>query len=97
MGGDSEYRELWKQSLSTEKHSAPSPVNQVVLRRDCAGRGGRQEPRSLSHMPTPSLTGSPAVEDSCPSEPKQLGKQLWQRGVEVCFTTSSGIKLEKLC
>lgn len=43
------------------------PVNQVVSRRGCAGPGGRQELRSLSPMPTPALTGSPDIEDSCPS------------------------------
>lgn len=86
VGGDSEYRELQQQFLGAEKHRACSPVNQVVSKRGRAGRGGRQEPRSLSHMPTPSLTGvtgSPDKEDSCPV-PGQIEKQLWQPGLEVC-------------
>lgn len=54
------------------------------------------EEGNLSHMPSPSLTGSPDTEDSCPSVPEQLGKQLWQPGVEVCLTTPSGIELKTL-
>lgn len=94
VGGDSEYRELQKQFLlGTEKHRACLPVNQVVSKRGSAVRGGRQEPRNLSHMSTPSLTGSSDIEDGCPV-PEQIEKRLWQWGVEVCFTTLNEIKLK---
>lgn len=91
MGGDSEYRELQKQCLGTEKHKAGSPVNQVVSKRGSAERGGRLAPRRLSPMPVPSLTGAPDTEDVCP-----MPEQLWQMGVEVCFTTLNGIEL-RMC
>ena len=42
-------------------------------------------------MPVPSLTGSPDTEDVCP-----MPEQLWQMGVEVCFTTLNGIEL-RIC
>lgn len=91
VGGDSEYRELQKQCLGTGRHKACSPVNQVVSQRGSAERGGRRAPRSLSPMPIPSLPGSPDTEDVCP-----VSEQLWQMGVEVCFTTLEGIEL-RLC
>lgn len=91
MGGDSEYRELQKQCLGTGKHRARSPVNQVVPKRGSAERGGRRAPRSLFPMPISSLTGSPDTEDVCP-----MPEQLWQMGVEVCFTTLNRVEL-RLC